>query len=59
LPNTTALARADALYVELTGSAREALGQAIAIFRAAMEDQDPKAIEETRGHLLAVVGRLT
>ena len=59
LPNTTALARADALYVELTGPAREALGQAIAIFRAAMEAQDPKAIEETRTGLLAVVDRLT
>jgi hypothetical protein len=30
LPNTTALARADALYVELVGHARDVLGSAIA-----------------------------
>ena len=59
LPNATALARADALYVELTGPAREALGQAIASFRAAMENQDPKTIDETRANLLEVVARLS
>ena len=57
-PTRTALARADALYVELTGPARETLGQAIAIFRAAMEKQDPKSIDETRANLLDVVARL-
>ena len=33
LPNATLLARADALYVELTGTPRTALGEAIARFR--------------------------
>src|SRR5262249_17033025 len=37
LPNTTALARAEALYVELSGREREMLGHAIAMFRAALE----------------------
>ena len=42
LPNTTALARADALYVELVGPPREALGDAIALFRAALDGRDPR-----------------
>jgi molecular chaperone HscC len=59
LPNTTALARADALYVELIGQAREALGHAIAQFRAALDTQDTQTIEEMRGRMLAIVDQLT
>ena len=59
LPNTTALARADALYVELTGPAREALGAAIALFRAALDGQVPEAINGARAHLLDTVERLS
>jgi molecular chaperone HscC len=57
LPNVTALARADALFVELTGEAREELGIAISVFRAALEGQDPAAIDATRGNLNAIVLR--
>ncbi len=55
LPNTTALARADALFVELTGPARELLGQAIAVFRGALDAQEPNPIAEARRQLLNVV----
>ncbi|MFT3924316.1 MAG: Hsp70 family protein [Myxococcales bacterium] len=48
LPNRTALARADALYAELTGVERAELGAVIAHLRAAIETQDPKEIEEAR-----------
>jgi molecular chaperone HscC len=58
LPNTTALARADALYIELVGPARDALGTAIASFRAALESQVPQFIDEARGALLALVDQL-
>ena len=57
LPNTTALARADALYVELSGDERERLGEAIARFRGALESQDPATIEGARGALIAFVNR--
>jgi molecular chaperone HscC len=53
LPNKTALARADALYVELTGEPRAILGSLIAGFRAALERQNPKEIDELRARLLA------
>jgi molecular chaperone HscC len=59
LPNTTALARADSLYVELVGAAREALGQAIAVFRATLDGQDPRAIEQVRAELIAIVDGMT
>jgi len=55
LPNTTALARADALYVELSGPAREELGHAIAMLRAALEGQDDKDIAPRRERLLTLV----
>jgi molecular chaperone HscC len=55
LPNTTALARADALYVELSGPAREELGHAIASFRAALETQDDKEIAPRRERLLSLI----
>jgi molecular chaperone HscC len=52
LPNRTALARADGLYTELTGLARAELGAAIMTLRAALEMQDPKAIEAAREHAI-------
>jgi molecular chaperone HscC len=58
LPNTTALARADALYVELSGPAREELGHAIAAFRAALESQDDKEITPRRHRLLDLCAAL-
>jgi molecular chaperone HscC len=53
LPNTAALARAEALFVELRGPRRERLGAMIAAFRAAIEAQDDAAITELRQLLLA------
>jgi molecular chaperone HscC len=58
LPNVTALARAEALYVELTGAQRSALGEAIATFRAAMESQSPATIDVARSQLSRVVDAL-
>lgn len=58
LPNRTALARADALHVELTGLPRQHLAEAMLQFRAALETQDPKLIEQVRGRLLAVIDHL-
>jgi molecular chaperone HscC len=55
LPNTTALARADALYVELSGPARVELGHAIAALRAALETQDDKEITPRRERLVGLV----
>jgi molecular chaperone HscC len=57
LPNTTALARADALYVELSGEGRDVLGHLIARFRAALETQDPRAIEQMRAALTSFVNQ--
>ncbi|WP_342381028.1 Hsp70 family protein [Myxococcus stipitatus] len=58
LPNTTALARADALHVQLTGLPREELASAIAAFRLALESQRPELITPAREHLTALVMRL-
>jgi len=55
LPNTTAMARADSLFIELTGLPRELLGQAIAVFRGALDAQDPDPIADARRRLLALV----
>jgi molecular chaperone HscC len=55
LPNVTALSRAEALYVELTGSERALLGDAIAQFRAALAAQEPELISSLRDALLARV----
>jgi molecular chaperone HscC len=55
LPNTTALARADALYVELSGPARQELGHVIALFRAALEAQHEADIAPLRDRLLAMI----
>jgi len=58
LPNATALARADALYVELSGPPREMLGHAIAALRAALETQDEREIEPVRERLVALTAAL-
>jgi molecular chaperone HscC len=58
LPNATALARAEALYVELTGYEREQLGERMAHFRAALETQDPQLIEACRQSLVYAVQAL-
>ena len=58
LPNATALARADALYTELAGANRADLGRAIALMRAALENQDPTIIEECRAALAALTASL-
>ena len=59
LPNRTALARADALYVELTGLAREDIGAALGMFRAALEAQDVEMIELMRGRILQMIDAYT
>jgi len=51
LPNRTALARAEALYVELTGEARVVLGTQLARFRGVLEAQHPDAVEGERDAL--------
>jgi molecular chaperone HscC len=58
LPNTTILARADALFVEVTGADRDRLGDAIASFRAALESQDDSLISAHRDTLALVVNQL-
>ena len=55
LPNVTALNRADALYVELVGSERARLGQCLAAFRVALEEQDAAMIGEVREQLLGLL----
>ncbi|WP_158625030.1 Hsp70 family protein [Corallococcus terminator] len=58
LPNTTAMARADALFVQLTGPLRDELAAAIAAFRLALEAQEPVRIGEIRERLNAMVRHL-
>jgi molecular chaperone HscC len=58
LPNRTTLARADALYTQLTGAPREELGHAIAVFRSALEEQDPERIIRIREQLNTLVDAL-
>jgi molecular chaperone HscC len=58
LPNATLLARADALYVELTGAERELLGDALASFRLALESQQDGTISEGRDRLSLLVNQL-
>jgi molecular chaperone HscC len=58
LPNATLLARADALYVELTGGRRDELGAALGAFRAALETQDDAMIGEYRDRLSYLVNQL-
>ncbi|MEM7481615.1 MAG: Hsp70 family protein [Acidobacteriota bacterium] len=58
LPNATALARAEDLYIDLRGRDREHLALAMAAFRAALDSQDPEQITAGRDQLNAVVDRL-
>ncbi len=58
LPNTTALARAEALFVELTGPSRQILGQAIATFKGVLELQDVELIQASRGEVLRLIKNL-
>jgi len=55
LPNVTALARADALFVELSGSDRTLLAGAIGTFRATLEGQREPEITAAREKLLSLV----
>jgi molecular chaperone HscC len=59
LPNRTALARADALYVEITGLARAELGAAIANLHGALETQEPALIAVAREKLVALTAALS
>jgi molecular chaperone HscC len=58
LPNATALARADALFVESRGAVREMLGEAIARMRAALESQDAQEIALWRERLQSLMASL-
>jgi molecular chaperone HscC len=58
LPNATLLARAEALYVELTGDTRDALGDLLAAFRGALETQDEPTISQYRDRLTYMVNQL-
>jgi molecular chaperone HscC len=58
LPNATALARADALFIEVTGTDRERVGAAIGAFRAALDGQRDEDIDAMREHLNALVHAL-
>jgi len=55
LPNVTALARAEALYVTLSGFERERVALAMNVFRTALERQDPEPIRRARESLNALV----
>jgi molecular chaperone HscC len=55
LPNVTALARADALFVELSGPQRAMLASAIGAFRATLEGQREPEIIAAREQLLSLV----
>jgi molecular chaperone HscC len=55
LPNSVALSRAEALYVQLNGPSRDELGGLVAAFRAALERQEPADIEALRATLNRVV----
>ena len=58
LPNRTALARAEALYVELSGDARAYLGEVMVAFRATLDRQNPDEVELARAALVDVVRSL-
>jgi len=58
LPNVTALARADALYVELTGENRVVLGAHINQMRLALEQQGTSDISAARERLLRLLSEL-
>lgn len=58
LPNVTALARGDALHVELTGHSRQMMAEAIVAFRAALDTQDSARIEPHRKWLIELTARM-
>jgi molecular chaperone HscC len=58
LPAVTLLSRAEALFVELTGAARQELSAALSLFRLTLESQDPQQIESARRILAALVEAL-
>jgi len=58
LPNVTALARAEALYVELTGEDRAVLGGCINELRLALAQQGTSQITASRERLLRLVSDL-
>jgi molecular chaperone HscC len=51
LPNKATMARAERLYAELIGAAREQVGQALTQFALVLESQDPIQIQKNRVHL--------
>ncbi len=58
LPNTTAIARADALFAELSGDERALLGRGLAAFRLALDAQEPREIERARKELVGLTAEL-
>jgi molecular chaperone HscC len=56
--NVAALARAERMFEELLGERREAVGEWIAAFLAALESEDPKAIAQARALLLQRLDRI-
>lgn len=58
LPNTTSLSKADALHEEVKGEERELLRRTITQFRAALDNQDNKIIEESRSRLIELMNGL-
>ncbi len=58
LPNATAIARAEALYVELVGDPRAALGEMLAQFRAVLESQRIADIQASRDALIGLTQTL-
>jgi molecular chaperone HscC len=58
LPNTTLLARADALHVELTGHPRHVVRAAITGFQLALETQDEREIASAREQLAHLLDQL-
>jgi len=58
LPNITALARGEALFVELRGSEREALSNLLSAFRIALESQESHRIDLARSQLIELTAHL-
>lgn len=58
LPNVTALARAEALYVELTGPSRDLLHELIAAFKLTLQRQVPADIDACRASILSFIGSI-
>jgi molecular chaperone HscC len=57
LPNTAAIMRGEAMYVELVGEARGELGDLLGEFRAVLETQDDSLISPLRDALLRTLAR--